>query len=1143
MKLSLLKAFCHKNRRPLLGLSLLELLSALLILPACYLMTQVIGGVFLQGWNLPTAAPDLLVLLFVLSARELLTPVSSRIRRGLSGSLRASVRHDLHASMLHASPDTTVAASQRCLTLALETTDALDDALTKVLPNILSLVLRTPLLLVALFVVDWPTGGLALLTLPIAPFLLYLIGTVTKDRSRKAWQTLRELSAGFGELVQAIPVVKLFHRTENQRQRLSEISADFARSSLHVLQLAFLSSFALELITTLAIALIAVGVGLRLLYGHLDFASAFFVLLLTPEFYAPLREAGSGFHAGMTAYTAWQGLAPFLSVPNAPQASGRHASLRVPPAIHLDSIRYRYPSSDADALASLTLTIAAGKITAITGPSGCGKSTLVRLLAGLAQPTAGSICFGDQALTTMAPESRHKLIAFVPQEPHLYNATLRENLTLSFSDTSSDLSSHAFSSRPSRSDMDSPYHTVLQQAGLSSWYQSLPDGLATRLGERGITLSNGQRHRLGLARALLQGRPILLLDEPTAGLDAKTEQLVLHTLQDFSRHRTVILVTHRPAALAIADHTITLAPPQSAAKSAPSGLHPASQSLNRSKLSDSGYLPSSHPDDAASDASSHPHAQDAAPPSLLAYLAPASFLVLLLVSLLSMTTGIGLLGAAAWLIASAALHPPLYALTLGITAVRACGIGRAAFRYGERYLTHRTAFSIQTQLHLRLYDHAARLLPLRRGPARQGELLHRLLTGTATLRDFYLRGLLPPLTTGIFTLIGTVVLWPYLSFPAILLPLCWLIHLIPLATVHPAAAHTQARQAALYRSTILDFLTGGDELRTAGCAHRAVSCLDFRAQSWQSLLCRQEQQRDLHDMAISLTNPFTLILLTALLIPSVTNGSMTGITLAVFLLLLESLLAEYRALPASARQAREAISTARQLFATSDSDERISSHEGLAAMPPDSSRLDAAPGTSSLLSVHGLSFGYDASHPVLQDLSFTVLPGQHTAIIGESGAGKTTLANLLAGVWPPDAGTITCTCPMTVLPQGSHLFSASIRTNFTYLYPGMPDKKIRAALQDAQLASLPIDAYLGENASHLSGGQRTRLITALTIASDAPLLLLDEPTNGLDAAATDALLAALFARAASTGQTFLIITHDPKPLAYCHQTIRFPYII
>lgn len=536
------------------------------------------------------------------------------------------------------------------------------------------------------------------------------------------------------------------------------------------------------------------------------------------------------------------------------------------------------------------------------------------------------------------------------------------------------------------------------------------------------------------------------------------------------------------------------------------------------------------------------------------------FLPVLLVSLMALFTGLALLGASAWLVASAALMPPLYTLALGITTVRACGIGRAVFRYGERYLSHRMAFRILTEIRTSFYDRAAKVLPLRSGPARQGEFLHDLLTGADELRDFYVRALLPIAAIGTITALTTWLLTGVIGPWALALPALYLARLVLSYASRQTGEERQRTRDAAYRSALLDAAGGADELICAGRAP-ALKRLAGPANSLLQgslQLARSDAKRDATENLLDTT---VLMALLALLILRVTQGALSGIDFCVYFLVLQTLLVEFRTLPEAVRQGRRSLLAARflperQTSEAAETDEPAEQPEKIPA-PAQADSRDADAASQTLLEAKDLSFSYRQGQGVLQGLSFRIARGQHTAIVGASGAGKTTLAELLLGVWPPDSGTLRlCGTPyhelpqgaiqqaIAALPQGSVLFAGSIRENFARYRPNCKEEDIRAALRDAQLdevvAALPqgIDTPLGEDACFLSGGQRGRLLTAIAIAGKEPVILLDEPTCGLDQETAAALMAALFTRVQETGQTLLTITHERTLVTKFQQTIE-----
>ena len=508
-------------------------------------------------------------------------------------------------------------------------------------------------------------------------------------------------------------------------------------------------------------------------------------------------------------------------------------------------------------------------------------------------------------------------------------------------------------------------------------------------------------------------------------------------------------------------------------------------------------------------------------------LRPIDILILLMLSLLALLTNLGLLGAAAWLISSAALQPPLYTLALGITAVRALGIGRALLRYGERYFTHKSAFSILSTLRLRLYDNAAVLAGFPQATKTKSTLLNEMLARADILQDFLLRGLLPPLSVLLAILLAALLLSPILSYMVIILPVLYFIHCLPLWIKY------QPDTGKRYQSQLLDFAQGSHELLLAGSLARASAKLAGTAKDWQKSNLRDLKHADQLNLLLGLLRIAVFLLFFIFLLAALQQNSIDGISLAVWLLILWALFNELALVPTAARYFRQAHHTSDWLHIPAVS-------VSTCAKP--------APCTDKLLTVSGLGFHYPQGMPVFSSLNFSLVSGGHTAIIGDSGCGKTTLAYLLAGLWQPTAGIIRygiATQPFVcTIPQGSFLFSASIRENFLRLHPTIAEQEILTVLQTAQLANtvtrLPqgLDTPLGENACCLSGGERNRLISALILASCVPVLLFDEPTAGLDRQTADKLVAAIIAHANAKGQTVILITHDTPQLSLFSQVIR-----
>ena len=392
--------------------------------------------------------------------------------------------------------------------------------------QIFSVIILLPLFLVAVIFTDWITAAILLVTLPISPIILFLIGKATAEKNSRAWAQLQKLNGEFKEILSAITTLKMFGRIDAAAVKLKSTSEKSSLATLDVLKLAFVSSFALELLTTLSIAIVAVTLGLRLVAGSVTFDAALFLLLIAPEFFLPLRKLGVAFHVAVSTKTAYETLQKLLT--NEKENVGVTEKILMPPSICVENVSYTYPKKKSPAIQGVTLKFPAGKVTALIGESGSGKSTLLKLLAGLNSPSDGEIFLNDLPTSKMQCESLISKIAYMPQAPHLFDTTLEENFSMWNQLETSRL------------------HELLAALNLSLDIKSTQK------------LSRGQLQRLGLIRAVLKDTPILILDEPTAGLDAESELRVLNLLKKFSLRKTIIISTHRQAVIEFADVVVEI---------------------------------------------------------------------------------------------------------------------------------------------------------------------------------------------------------------------------------------------------------------------------------------------------------------------------------------------------------------------------------------------------------------------------------------------------------------------------------------------------------------------------------------------------------------------------------------------------------
>lgn len=498
-----LRKFFQRNRKALCEVGLYKLLEGVAAVFAAKFLVEFVGS---AGVVLVFVAFGLRFLFSGTCARKILE---------LSAEFQAEVRKSLHAEIFNRE-----IASGEILTLTFDALRTVDEFFVKVLPNVLAAVVFLPIFLVCAAVADWRTAAILIVTLPVTPLILYLIGQATAEKNSRAWAQLQRLNGNFKEILAAITTLKIFGRIDAAAVRLKSTSEKSSAATLEVLKLAFVSSFALELLTTLSIALVAVTLGLRLIAGGVEFETALFLLLITPEFFAPVRKLGVMFHVVISAKLALERLQKVLG-----SAGGKVVAvekLRLPPEIVLENVSY------LSVLEKLSLRIPAGKITAITGESGSGKSTLLKLIAGLILPTSGEIYFSGLAATKFQRESIFGKLAYAPQAPKLFDATLAENFTM---------------------------FGQLESSELEKFLAALKLDLDLNSAQK---LSRGQLQRLGVLRALLKDSSLIILDEPTAGLDFDTEEKVLALVKKISSRRTIIIATHRQAVIDLADNVIEL---------------------------------------------------------------------------------------------------------------------------------------------------------------------------------------------------------------------------------------------------------------------------------------------------------------------------------------------------------------------------------------------------------------------------------------------------------------------------------------------------------------------------------------------------------------------------------------------------------
>jgi ATP-binding cassette, subfamily C, bacterial CydD len=505
---------------------------AALIVAQATLLADGITAVFLHGAGLHDLTPTLAWLAVVVAGRSGVVWAQEVASARSAAAVKSELRRRLlaHAGALGSHGDTGAFA-----TLVTRGLDALDAYFARYLPQLVLAALVPAIVLARLLPADLVATATIAVTLPLIPVFMALVGMHTEAANRRQFRLLQRLSHHFLDVIAGLSTLKLFGRAGAQAGTIRRISGEQRRITMRTLRSAFLSSLVLELLATLSVALVAVGIGLRLVSGHLDLSTALLVLILAPEAYLPLRQVGANYHASAEGLAAAEAVFAVLDTP-LPQAG--HQPARTGTIVFNDVV-VTYPSRAEPAL-RLSMTIEPGEVVALTGPSGCGKSTALGVLLGLATPSAGGVTVAGQPLSTLDQTAWRRRIAWVPQRPRLFADTVRANVTLGADTT------------------DASVRAALGQAGAEEFVDGLRNGLDTVLSDDGAGLSAGQRQRVALARAFLRDAPIVLLDEPTANLDAGTAADVMTAIRRLAAGRTVVIAAHRPELIALADRVIAV---------------------------------------------------------------------------------------------------------------------------------------------------------------------------------------------------------------------------------------------------------------------------------------------------------------------------------------------------------------------------------------------------------------------------------------------------------------------------------------------------------------------------------------------------------------------------------------------------------
>ncbi|WP_371591417.1 thiol reductant ABC exporter subunit CydD [Streptomyces sp. NBC_00513] len=1106
----------------------LGLAGAGLVVGQAMLIAEIVVGAFEEGLGGEALRTPLLLLAAVALGRGLIAWLTELAAHRASAAVKSELRGRLLDRAADLGPGWL--SGQRTgslVALATRGVDALDDYFSRYLPQ-LGLAVVVPVAVLARIVTeDWVSAAIIVVTLPLIPLFMILIGMATQSRMDRQWRLLSRLSGHFLDVVEGLATLKVFGRAKAQAESIRKITDDYRQATMRTLRIAFLSSFALELLATLSVALVAVTIGMRLVHGDLDLYTGLVILILAPEAYLPLRQVGAQYHAAAEGLAAAEEIFEVLETPVA-----RGGGSVVPPAgtplrIALDGVAVRYEGRGEDSPGPVSLVVEPGECVALTGPSGAGKSTLLQVLLGFVEPTAGRVSVAGVALADLAPEQWRERIAWVPQRPHLFAGTIAENVRLARPDASDDAVAEA-----------------LADAGAREFVSALPRGADTVLGEGGVGLSAGQRQRLALARAFLADRPVLLLDEPTAALDGETEAAVVEAVRKLAVGRTVLLVVHRPALLAVADRVVVVgAGPAGSSPVAdtptPAGIPRGAGPVRDTEPADPGeWILGVASEGAAKEAGTDAGGRD--PLRRVREVAAAwqgRFRLGLLLGALAVGCGVGLMAVSGWLISRASEQPPVLYLMMAVTATRAFGIGRAVFRYAERLVSHDAVLRMLADLRVSVFRRLERIAPAGLREQRRGDLLSRLVADADALQDYWLRWLLP-VGTAVLVGTGSVVFTAWLLPEAgAALAVGLLVAGVGVPLVSGAIARRAERRLAPARgrlaTRVADLLTGTAELTVAGALEGRKAAVRASDRGLTDIASRGAAATGVGGGLSALVCGLTVVVAALFGANAVVDGRLSGVTMAVIVLTPLAAFEAVTGLPLAVQYRQRVRRSAERVYEVIDAPAPVAE--------PD--RPHVMPVSPFPLRVTGLT----ARHPgqerdALEGLDLTLEAGRRVAVVGPSGSGKTTLAQVLLRFLDQSQGSYTLGGVDTrslagddvrrivgLCAQDAHIFDSSVRENLRLARTDATEAQLRQALAAARLLEwadgLPdgLDTLVGEHGERISGGQRQRLALARALLADFPVLVLDEPAEHLDLATADALTADLLA--ATEGRTTVLITH------------------
>ena len=1060
-------------------------------------------------------------------------------KRALAHMFKLGVQHkERHGDVIH------------MLTDGLEQVDAY---VARYIPQILYAIM-IPLIMGIAIVDTLPIIGIILIvTVPLIPFFMILIGKQADRLNKEQWERMSFLSGHFLDVLQGITTLKLFGRAKDQIKVIGRLSEEFKDSTLRVLRVAFLSALVLELVSTISTALIAVYLGLTLLDGEIPFFSAFFILLLAPEFYTPFRQLGAAFHTGMAGKASILKYEEFMNrQPSLPV--GGQSKLQGPiQAIEIKDLTFTYEDSE-NGVQHISLVAKRNSPIMLVGESGAGKSTIAHIIGGFLTAPKGAVTIDGLDVCDIDIDWWRQQITYVSQHPHIMKGTLRDVLSFGMNVS------------------DEEIIAACKEVQLLDVINRQQEGLDTVIGEGGLGLSGGERQRVALARAFLRKGQVLILDEVTAHLDVKTESIISSAIQRLMENKIVIIIGHRLQTMHWASTLYVLKQGRIIQQGSYeeliavdgyfkdlviSGLGEFSSTIEEQlqtgksfDIQDRDDLNYSIPVDkkGAYVRGNDTHTSEVSTSTmglqgwrlLFSVLSPAkwSLVLALIFTFLTVFMNVGLLTVSAWLLASAALQPGLTYLSLAIVGVRFFGVSRAVCRYFERYTSHRMAFQGLYGLRVWFYAHLEPLAPaiLKRFGA--GDMLGRIMGDIEVLQFFYLRTLIPPVAAIALTVLvayGVSTIDSTLVTPIVLSSLVLGLVLPLVVYAHNKQSLTEiGPQQGEYKSLLSDTMDSLEDVISYGNE-------DLVYHRIQHMMHIVDTNKGVIERGMNLGNTLFLggvqitVVIVAILAANALTGAWASVMVAVAAIGTQAWFEALQPMIAAVHHGAESKVATSRLMALAN--------EPMPVVDPKAPKPFNA---NRDITFTDVSFGYNQDRCIYEHLRLGIKQGQSVAIVGASGSGKTTLFNMLERLYDyggsihvgdvelKDISIDTWRNALGTITQDTYIFHASFEDNIRLARPDASATDLERAIDRASLRSvvdrLPVglNTIVGSGGHGLSGGERQRVALARLFLRNPQIVLLDEPLEGLDQVTRKALHRDLMEYVKD--KTCLYITHQLEGL-------------